>query len=54
MKAIKDAKFSVYITDWWLSPEFYLQRPVNSNETNMKNRDSRLDIVLKSVADRGV
>jgi phospholipase D1/2 len=27
--AIKLAKETVYITDWWLSPEVYLKRPVD-------------------------
>ena len=44
------AKEEVFITDWWLSPEFYLKRPVNADQ----NSDSRLDRVLKSVADKGV
>lgn len=47
------AKTTVYITDWWLSPEFYLKRPVGSGD-DLTNRDSRLDRVLKRVADNGV
>jgi phospholipase D1/2 len=27
--AIKKAKETVYITDWWLSPELFLKRPVD-------------------------
>jgi phospholipase D1/2 len=53
-KAIWSARNTVYITDWWLSPELYLLRPVNMDESTLKNRETRLDLVLKSVADRGV
>lgn len=53
-KAILKAKESVQITDWWLSPEVYLSRPLSKNEDDLSNRESRLDIVLKNVADRGV
>lgn len=54
MDAILSAKASVYITDWWLSPDFYLRRPISTNEDDLTNKNSRLDIVLKNVADRGV
>lgn len=27
--AILLAKETVFITDWWLSPELYLKRPIN-------------------------
>lgn len=53
-KAILNAKHSVFITDWWLSPELYLSRPVAMGEDNLMNRESRLDLVLKNVADRGI
>ena len=51
---LKLAKYTVYITDWWLSPEFYLKRPVGLKESFGQNRNSRLDLVLKDLADRGV
>lgn len=58
------AKESIFITDWWLSPEVYLKRPVDYGEyTTMayQNRDakeyepfSRLMDVLNEVAKKGV
>lgn len=42
------------ITDWWLSPDMFLKRPINVDDDNLKNRESRLDVILKNVADRGV
>jgi hypothetical protein len=35
----------IYITDWWLSPELYLKRPVNVREfvEETENKKSRLD-----------
>jgi phospholipase D1/2 len=53
-QALLSAQNQVYIADWWLSPEFYLQRPVGTESTSLKNRESRLDLVLKNIADRGV
>lgn len=44
----------MYITDWWLSPELYLKRPVGTENTCQRNRESRLDLVLKNIAERGV
>lgn len=52
MDAILNAKKTIFITDWWLSPGIYLKRPIYSN--NFINEDSRLDLILKKVADRGV
>jgi hypothetical protein len=43
-----EAKESVYILDWWLSPELYLRRPPARNE------QYRLDNMLKAAAERGV
>jgi len=43
------AKEEVYITDWWLSPELLLKRPAVSSLDN-----SRLDLMLKSLANKGV
>ena len=48
MKAEKE----IYITDWWMSPEIYLKRPVNIKKGNMDKY--RLDKVLGQCASRGV
>ena len=42
------AQESIYILDWWLSPEIYLRRPPSKNE------EYRLDHMLKAAAERGV
>ncbi|CAD8069623.1 unnamed protein product [Paramecium sonneborni] len=54
--AILKAKDTVYITDWWLSPEMYLKRPIDVREYAQLNENvyTRLDNVLKIVADKGV
>ena len=31
-KKLMDAKYSIYITDWWMSPEVFLRRPVYEKE----------------------
>ncbi|CAG0879735.1 unnamed protein product [Cyprideis torosa] len=46
--AIEAAKEEVYITDWWLSPEIYLKRPIIEGEK------WRLDVLLKRKAEQGV
>ncbi|KAK3997401.1 hypothetical protein QBC44DRAFT_315974 [Cladorrhinum sp. PSN332] len=46
--AIQEARESIYILDWWLSPELYLRRPPARNE------NYRLDKLLKAAAERGV
>lgn len=46
--AIEQAKESIWILDWWLSPELYLRRPPSRNE------QYRLDNMLKAAAERGV
>ncbi|KAK4160777.1 hypothetical protein QBC43DRAFT_219113 [Cladorrhinum sp. PSN259] len=46
--AIEEARESIYILDWWLSPELYLRRPPARNE------NYRLDKLLKAAAERGV
>ena len=46
--ALENAKLEIFITDWWLAPEFYLKRPIPKNE------DSRVDRVLIRAAQRGV
>ncbi|KAI0132491.1 hypothetical protein BJ170DRAFT_614156 [Xylariales sp. AK1849] len=46
--ALEQARESIYILDWWLSPELYLRRPPARNE------QYRLDNMIKSAAERGV
>lgn len=46
--ALEQAKESIWILDWWLSPELYLRRPPAENE------DYRLDRMLLKAAERGV
>lgn len=46
--ALDRAKETIYIADWWLSPELFLRRPPN------KNQEWRLDQVLKRRAEAGV
>jgi phospholipase D1/2 len=46
--ALENARESIWILDWWLSPEVYLRRPPSKNE------QWRLDRVLQRAAQRGV
>ncbi|GAB7359169.1 hypothetical protein MBLNU230_g5236t1 [Neophaeotheca triangularis] len=46
--ALENAKESIYIEDWWLSPELFLRRPP------FFELDWRLDKTLKRAAERGV
>ncbi|KAI1122437.1 phospholipase [Nemania abortiva] len=46
--ALEEARESIYILDWWLSPELYLRRPPSQNEKY------RLDNMLRAAAERGV
>ncbi|KAI8958706.1 phospholipase D/nuclease [Daldinia sp. FL1419] len=46
--ALEEARESIYILDWWLSPELYLRRPPSRNE------QYRLDNMLRAAAERGV
>ncbi|MCJ1311199.1 hypothetical protein MMC25_004870 [Agyrium rufum] len=46
--ALERATESIWILDWWLSPELYLRRPPALHE------QYRLDRMLKAAADRGV
>jgi len=46
--ALEEAKESIWILDWWLSPELYLRRPPSVNH------QYRLDRMLFAAADRGV
>ena len=47
-EALEQARETIYILDWWLSPELYLRRPP------AKNEQYRLDRMLKAAAERGV
>lgn len=47
-EALENARDTIYILDWWLSPETYLRRPPESNQR------WRLDRVLKRRAEAGV
>ncbi|UKZ84929.1 uncharacterized protein TrAFT101_000813 [Trichoderma asperellum] len=47
-EALQRAQESIYILDWWLSPELYLRRPPSHNE------QYRLDAMLQAAAERGV
>src|SRR4051794_2018186 len=46
--ALERARKSIWILDWWLSPELYLRRPPAENE------NYRLDRMLQAAALRGV
>jgi phospholipase D1/2 len=45
---LERAKETIYIADWWLSPELFLRRPPYYNQ------EWRLDYTLKRAAERGV
>ncbi|KAL7796537.1 putative phospholipase D [Trichoderma ceciliae] len=47
-EALQRAEESIYILDWWLSPELFLRRPPSRNE------QYRLDAMLQAAAERGV
>ncbi|KAK7748633.1 hypothetical protein SLS53_000654 [Cytospora paraplurivora] len=47
-EALEEAQESIFILDWWLSPELFLRRPPAQN-----NR-YRLDNMLRAAAERGV
>ncbi|KAF2127758.1 phospholipase-like protein PldA [Dothidotthia symphoricarpi CBS 119687] len=47
-EALEQAKETIYIADWWLSPELFLKRPP------FYNQKSRLDQILKRRAQAGV
>ncbi|KAI4137927.1 MAG: hypothetical protein L6R39_007041 [Caloplaca ligustica] len=47
-RALEQATESIWILDWWLSPELYLRRPP------AKNEQYRLDRMLQAAAQRGV
>lgn len=46
--ALENARDTIYILDWWLSPELYLRRPPEGNQR------WRLDRILKRKAEQGV
>jgi phospholipase D1/2 len=46
------AERQIFITDWWITPEIYLKRPVNFDDPDKDQY--RLDNVLGSLAKRGV
>lgn len=46
--ALERAKETIYIADWWLSPELFLRRPPYYNQ------EWRLDQILKRKAEEGV
>ncbi|KAF2450253.1 phospholipase D/nuclease [Karstenula rhodostoma CBS 690.94] len=47
-EALNNAKETIYIEDWWLSPELFLRRPPYYNQ------DWRLDSILRKKAQEGV
>jgi phosphatidylserine/phosphatidylglycerophosphate/cardiolipin synthase-like enzyme len=46
--ALDRAKETIYIEDWWLSPELFMRRPAYYNQ------EWRLDQILKRKAEQGV
>ncbi|KAJ8387181.1 hypothetical protein AAFF_G00159930 [Aldrovandia affinis] len=46
--ALEEAKEEIFITDWWLSPEIFLKRPI------VEGNRWRLDCILKRKAQQGV
>lgn len=46
--ALEAAKETIYIEDWWLSPELFMRRPPYFNQ------EWRLDQILKRKAEAGV
>ncbi|KAL1022014.1 hypothetical protein UPYG_G00021080 [Umbra pygmaea] len=46
--ALEEAKEEIFITDWWLSPEIFLKRPV------VEGNKWRLDCILERKARQGV
>ncbi|GAA5862918.1 hypothetical protein JCM1840_002326 [Sporobolomyces johnsonii] len=45
---LENAKETIWVFDWWLTPELYLRRPPTENE------DYRVDRILKKKAEQGV
>ena len=50
---LSKAEREVFITDWWLTPELYLKRPVSFDSEDEMIK-YRLDSVLQSLGERGV
>jgi len=50
-KAFETARSDILITDWWMSPEMPLIRPIQGS---IDTEYSRLDFTLKRACDRGV
>lgn len=50
---LEKAKHEIYITDWWMSPEVYLRRPIKVKDDGSLDITYRLDMVLKRAAERG-
>ncbi|KAH6607803.1 phospholipase [Trichoderma cornu-damae] len=46
--ALEQAKETIYIEDWWLSPELFLRRPPHQKQ------EYRLDQILKRKAEQGI
>ncbi|KAJ5232106.1 hypothetical protein N7468_005062 [Penicillium chermesinum] len=47
-EALESAQETIYLADWWISPELFLRRPPASH------REWRLDLILKRRAEAGV
>ena len=45
---MSNAKETIYLEDWWISPELFLKRPP------FYNHEFRLDALLKKKAEEGV
>lgn len=50
---LEKAQHEIYITDWWMSPEVYLKRPVPVKPDGSLDIQFRLDNILKRAAERG-
>lgn len=50
---LERAKHEIFITDWWMSPEVYLKRPIPAKNGVPTSVEFRLDQILKRAAERG-
>ena len=50
LEQLKNAKESVFITDWFLSPELALKRPINYNDFIGKNNEYRNKLLLSNAS----
>ena len=50
LEQLKNAKESVFITDWFLSPELALKRPINYNDFIGKNNEYRNKLMFSNVS----